>query len=303
MKSYTTIAQSAERELGRALGHESQIYKPWQLENHKVEPIQIRGTIDEVLMLTHVHAYVRPNFSVDEKVVEIPNLFCKLNGDIEGFYLDAKAEMKKHPNTIVLYDGFAKMAVPPKRTPFRKRPKWFDEYLGIDVEAAIKEEVGDISLMRPAYQRNYLEAINRVLKRVKSAGYTAEKPTSREVLEVLLYNSKKIIKMYHCFDYQYTVPKFIVYDKSKKTISPYAIIRLLMMQCLGFDIFILSPQGYSSVENYLSESVVDSYHLTAKERIYSKVLSSRNKSIKWLIGAVIAFLGIALVSSVVAVVF
>ncbi|MCK8058629.1 MULTISPECIES: YceG family protein [unclassified Fusibacter] len=288
MKTHTTTAHQAEQELNALLGHENRIYKPWQLENHVLEPVRLKATTDEMLMLTYANAYVRPHFEVDEKRVTVPNLVCKLNGAIHGFVLDMKVKEKQHPNLITIYYDFGKMNKKPKAGHLNKKPKWFDEMLGINVDQALQADLSGIKHLKPAYQRTYLEAINRVLKIVKSSAYKGEAPSNREVLETLLFNSRKIGDMFHAFDYQYMVPKFLVVDKQKKPASPYAAIRLIMMSVLGFDVFIASEDAYSSIENYVTEDVIDIHYLTEREFAYSEVLTIRKKRVKMLLWTALA---------------
>ncbi len=279
--SYKTPAKRAEDELNQLIGRENRIYKPWQLENFLIKPVQIEGTVDDVLLIAKCSAYLRPQFTVSADCVTVPNLFVKFNGNIKGFYLDMKKLSAANPEIVALYSSFKKMAKAPRKTPLTGRPSWFDKEKGIDIEAALAANIINIKVLRPAYQKNYLMAINRVLADVKSNAYIAEKPTERDILEVLLFNSNKIIRMYHNFDYQHINPKFIVVENKGYSISAYAVLRLMMMAELGFDVFVLSDHSYASIENYLSAEICKPYVITKKELAYSDVLQKRSKIMLW----------------------
>ncbi len=279
--SYQTPARRAEDELNQLIGRENRIYKPWQLEHHLLKPVLIEGTVDDVLLLAKCSAYLRPQFAVTDDSVSVPNLFVKLNGNIKGFYLDMKKLSATNTEIVTLYSSFKKMAKPPRKTPLTGKPSWFDRVKGIDIEAALAANIVNIKILRPAYQKNYLMAINRVLEHVKSNAYIAQKPTERDVLEVLLFNSNKIIRMYHKFDYQHINPKFVVVENKGYSISAYAVLRLMMMAELGFDVFVLSDHSYASIENYLSADLCKSYTVTEKELAYSDVLQKRAKIKRW----------------------
>ncbi len=280
--SYKTPARQAEDELNQLIGRENRIYKPWQLENYLLKPVRIEGTVDDVLLLAKCSAYLRPKFSVEADQVAVPNLFVKLNGSVKGFYLDMKKLSGAQPEIVTLYSSFKKMAQPPRKTPLSGRPTWFDKEKGIVIDAALAANIISIKVLRPVYQKNYLMAINRVLEKVKSNAYiAANKPTERDILEVLLFNSNKIIRMYHNFDYQHINPKFIVVENKGYSISAYAVLRLMMMAELGFDVFILSDHSYASIENYLSDTLCKSYVVTEKELTYSDVLQQRSKLKRW----------------------
>ncbi len=274
---YKTNAQRAEEELSGIIGADKHIYKPWQLEDYTLETVHLQGTIDDFMLLFDCANYTRPKFEVADDTVYAPNFFVKLNGAVEGFELDVKALSKRRGDIVANYSSFQKMATAPRHRPFKGRPEWFTEDDRIDVAAALKKPLGNIRHLRPAYQKNYLMAINRVLEIVNSDDFLPSKPTGRDVLETLLFNSNKIIRMYHNFDYQYLAPKFVVTDNNSFTISTYAVIRLLMMHALGFDVVIVSKDGYASIENYLSEAICDRHFVTEKERVYSKVLEGRRK--------------------------
>ncbi len=279
--SYKTPAKRAEDELNQLIGRENRIYKPWRLENFLIEPVQIEGTVDDVLLIAKCSAYLRPQFNVVADTVTVPHLFVKLNGNVKGFYLDMKKLSKENPEIVTLYSSFKKMAKAPHETPLTGKPSWFDKEKGIDIEAALAANIINIKLLRPAYQKNYLMAINRVLAAVKSDAYIAEKPTERDILEVLLFNSNKIIRMYHNFDYQHINPKFVVFEDKGYSISAYAVLRLMMMAQLGFDVFISSDHSYASIENYLSSEICKPYVITEKELVYSDVLQKRANMIRW----------------------
>ncbi len=284
---YKTTARCAEEQLNDLLGKENRVYHAWQLENHLLTPIRIEGTVEDVLLLAKSKTYTRPQFLIKENTVIVPNLFVKLNGDVKGFYLDMKQLGAAHGDIVTIYSSFKKMATAPRKRPLVSKPSWFDDDAGIDVEAALAIGIANLRFLRPVYQRNYLMAINRVLERLESADYLAEKPTKREVLETLLFNSNKIIRMFHKFDYQYINPKFVVKEEGY-SINSYAVVRLMMMDALGFDIFVLSEQAYASVENFLTEDYCKRYFLTAKQRIYSAVLQRRRKIRRYILALLAA---------------
>ncbi len=272
---YKTNAQQAEEELNEIIGPDKHIYKAWQLEDYTLQTVHLQGTIDDFMLLVNGENYTRPKFAVSDDKVYVPNFFVKLNGAVAGFELDIKQLSRRRSDIVEVYSSFKKMAVPPHHRPLKGRPEWFGGDDQIDVAAALKKPLGNIRYLRPAYQKNYLMAINRVLKIINSDDFLPKKPTGRDVLETLLFNSNKIIRMYHNYDYQYLAPKFVVTDDNSFTISIYAVIRLLMMHALGFDVVVMSEKGYASIENYLSENICDRHFVTEKERVYSKVLKRR----------------------------
>ncbi len=297
---YKTKARRAEEALNQIIGPENRIYRAWQLEDYIVEPLRIEGTIDDVLLLANNKAYARPGFKTEDNRVTVPNLFVKFNGDVKGFYLDMKQLQSDRSDIVTIYDTFKRMAAKPRKTPLISKPSWYNPDGGIDVDAALAAGIGNLQVLRPGYQRNYLLALNRVLARVKSDAYLAERPTDRTVIETLLFNSNKIIRMFHKFDYQYVNPKFIVLEESGLSINAFAVLRLMMMDALGFDVFILSKEGYASIENYLSDDICKQYFLTAREQVYSLALQRRRKMLHRLAGfsALLLAAGVALMIGV-----
>ncbi len=269
MKKVKTEAAKAEAELNQLLGEENRIHKSHVLQYRKIEPLQIEGIADDILLLLFEPNYVRPGFKVESDIAEIPSIFCKLTGDVDNFLADFRLWQKNNLSPICINRGYKGIAKPPRKHVFNKRPKWFSSEKGINVEMALTSDLGPLNLLSPAYRRNYLEAVNNVLALFKQTTFSFTKLTEREILETLLFNSNKIIKMFHNYDYQKHAPKFVIDESGKTIISQFAFVRMLLMQNLGFDVILLSKDGFASIENFVSSEDCPIYHLTESEQKYS----------------------------------
>ncbi len=277
MKKVKTEAAKVEAELNDVLGEENRIHKNYLLEYRKIEAVQIEGIVDDILLLLFEPNYLRPAFKVETENATIASIFCKITGNVGDLLADFKYWQAQGLSEVYINKGYKGIAKMPHKHAFRTRPKWYSKEKGIDVDLALKSDLAYLNLLSPAYRRNYLEAINNVLLFFKNGEFNFSVPTDREILEILMYNSNRIIKMFHQYDYHKHAPKFVVDESGKKMITPFAIVRLLMMQNLGFDVILLSADGFASVENYLSVDDCPVYRLTEKEKKYSITYQRKQK--------------------------
>ncbi len=259
MKTLNTTAKNAEEEIYTILSTDNHIYRPWQLIDYNIDPVRLKVTESEIVSYMQVDAFVRPGFSVKEPDVSMPHLFLKIDGQYEGIEQKINEIKKIKPEKVLVIDNVLLVNKSPITSFFKNRPDWYDENNGIDIKNAMKENISTLMKLKPKYRENYFMAVDRVIKSVKNGSILAKQPTIRVILETLIYNNSKVVEMYHDFDYQYMVPKFLVKITGKKSLSTYAVLRMMLMSELGFDVIILDYNGYSSIENILSKKEFDFY--------------------------------------------
>ncbi len=259
MKIIDTKAHQAKQAMDKLLNAENNIYKPWQLHKHSLSPIRLVTTKEEFSVYLFLDAFVRPGFEVEDGVAQIPHLFCKLDGSVDDMIIELQKLKRANSEKVEILHGFNKMNKKPTTSFFETKPGWYDDETGIDIDAAFMDTINSLGHLRPKYRYNFLEAVNRVLEAVKSDALLINPPTPRVVLETLIYNSAIVVDMYHRFDYQFMVPKFIVIDSSQYGLNPYGALRLMLMNELGFDVVIVSKDSYSSIENVISPDEYELY--------------------------------------------
>lgn len=259
MKTVDTKPYQAQKAVEKLLNAQNNIYRPWQLHKHLMEPIRLVSTKDEFVKYLFVDSFVRPGFSVEDDLVQIPHLFCKIDGKTDEIVYELQKLKRANPDKVEILHNFNLMNKKPVTSFFETKPDWYDDETDIDIEKAFADTLNSIGHLRPKYRYNFLLAVNRVLKSIKSGSLLVNVPTPRVILETLIYNSTLIVDMYHKFDYQFMVPKFVVIDEEQYGLNPYGALRLMLMNELSFDIIIASKNSYSSIENIISPDEYELY--------------------------------------------
>ncbi len=259
MKTLNTVAKNAEDEVYSILSTDNHVYRPWQLIDYELEPLRLQVTESELVSYLQVDAFVRPGFEVTDEVVVIPHIFVKIDGKHPDLVKNLKKIRKIKPEKVMFIDNILLMNRKPMSEFFKTRPEWYDDENGINIHHAMSENLDSLMILKPKYRENYLKAVDRVIKSVRDGSVLIKKPTARVMLETLIYNNTKVVEMYHDFDYQYMVPKFVIEIEKDKTSNIYAVLRMMLMSELGFDVVVIEEEGYSSIENILSEDEFDIY--------------------------------------------
>lgn len=259
MKTLNTAAKNAENEVYSLLSAENHIYRPWQLIDHNIQPLRLQVTKEEITSYLQVDAFVRPGFLIEHNTVDVPHLFVKIDGDYPELMKSLKKIQKIKPEKVTFIDNVLLINKKPITSFFTTKPDWYDDEQGIDIDKAMEETIDSLMLLKPQYRKNYLKAVDRVIKSVSKGSILIKNPTSRVILETLIYNNRKVVEMFHDFDYQYMVPKLVINIDSEKMVSIYAVLRMMLMSELGFDVIVMEKEGYSSLENILSSTEFDIY--------------------------------------------
>lgn len=289
MKTIDTQAYVAEQAVEKILSVENHVYRPWQLSKHEIEPMRLVCAKDEFAKYLEVDAFVRPGFEVKDNKVTISHLFCKVDGSCKSIISDIEKLKQNNEEKIVIHKSFNLINSKPITSFFAEKPYWFNDELGkIDVEEAMTQTLSSLGQLRPSYRKTYLEAINRVLTAVRNDELLVNMPTPRVILETLVYNSTLIVDMFHHFDYQYMVPKFVIIDSDNKPVNAYAALRLLLMNELSFDILICSEDSYSSLENIIEADNYELYIMDEKKDTAQAEKSNKSLRNKFLIFSFVA---------------
>ncbi len=257
MKTLNTNAKNAKDEVYKILSSENHVYRAWQLIDYKIDPLRLKVTDSEIVNYLQVDAFVRPGFTVTVDTATLPHLFVKIDGYYSGVVESLKQIHEVKPEKVTMIDKVELVNKKPITTFLKTKPTWYDDEAGINIDLALKENFNSLLKLKPSYRENYLEAINRVIEKVNNGAMLVKKPTSRVILETLIYNNSAVVEMYHDYDYQYMVPKFMVKIAAGKSVNVYAVLRMMLMNELGFDVVVLDELGYSTIENILSADEFD----------------------------------------------
>lgn len=268
MKVYSTVAHNAEAEISEIISHRNRVYKSWQLSNHKSENIRLCTTLDEVKLLWKEPVCIRPGFDADDDLVAIPNFFTKISYNSNEFLSSFKVFCESNPNKGLVYESIEHFEGKlEKRINRTKIEEILDENGLIDTEKFLVSELNPVKYMRLEYQKSIAEKINRILSSYKEFLLNSAVFDAFRCIHILLNLDEKWYELYHHFDYQYINPKILILDDVKEVPKNECAIKLLYLVLLGFDIFIVSPSGYTNIENILHKELYDLHY----ENEYSEI--------------------------------
>ena len=274
-----TVAQKAYQELDQVLHTEdSLLYKPWQFRDYLTQPITLKTTYDEVVLLTREKAFIRPNFEVSHGLVSIPNLFCK----IHGLSINRK-EYWSRLHELVTHDSSVSFSTFPFSIEVKGNQQFhYKEALKgerLDPDKMIQASWWRFKALPEGLQVGLAHAISEYV--VKANLKRRDHETLNE-LRLFLFSAalelpEPIIKLLQQFDYAQTVPKVVIFNNGKSgemTRNDAALLTLLNE--MGLDIVIYNPTGQNDIEFYVETSLFDHHWL--EEVSFDEVFSSHQQS-------------------------
>lgn len=273
LKSVNTKIREAEDSIKDIMSAESNIFSKWGTIDYSTSSIKLNTSKMDFAKYLRSQMFIRPGFKASNKSLRLSQIFVKIDGffDFKEEIIDFK-EREKAGNYKVL-NNIRQLCREPNTDFFSKKPKWINDEGTINVELAAKSSLRTLNYLKPAYKKNYLNAINNLMKQVINGNALYEKASKRLMIELFIYNSKLIVEMYHKFDYPFMPPLFIVNDKTKKIVNIYGALRLLLMKNLGFDIVIISEQKFCNIENVIKENQYDLHIFSSKSKQKLKNIS------------------------------
>ncbi len=291
MKHYQTAASEANSELTSLLGFDGRLYVPEILENHDLSPVHLQASFEEFEHFLFEASYIRPAFNVDQTVVEVPCFFVKL----DGYSKDLKKKFELYqidfPDQIVQYGSFYLLErLPPVSLMNQLKGIIFSDKNALQLLSAL-----DLDLLKHLTARKRMSFLAAVLMSCERYEHIQlQNPTNLELLssDVLLASAlsidSKLLDAFQHWDYQMTPPKCLIQLQQKKIPNSHALLRLLLLQALGFDVVIWSEKGYASIENRFPTEVISKFRLEEKPKF--PVLDYK---VRLVIATIMAFILIA----------
>lgn len=268
MKRYQTAAREADSELTSLLGYEGRLYLPEILENHQPSSVNLQASYEEFIQYLMEASYIRPAFKLSDTVVEIPCFFVKIDGHSESLNEQMKSFKMRFPMHLIHYNGFYIL----ERKPSAIQQNQFRDVNHKDLNAleCISElEFENLkhlsSHKRTAFLNAALMACANYQRLQQMNPNNLMKLSDDEILACAVYTDSKIIDAFHHWDFQNTPPKCWLQLQQKKIPTSYAIMRLLLLQALSFDVIICSEKGYNIIESLLTEEIYCQYRVEEKK--------------------------------------
>lgn len=270
IKTSATMAYTAKEALDKTLfnGHVAGLYRSGQFKN--IEATRFMLTFPEIKQWIAQPLYLRPNYKANGNTVEAPVMFNVIEGIGESLdeYKASIALSVVYKNTIKQTDCWVDDVTKQidsihldedtvfinhnvdSKAPFDKQKKLYNISKGeLDVEA-----VSNIT----NYKYSYLEASKQLLmiKKIEDLlriTQAKDEKTIDRVLNVclnldkccMLSDRRAILNMIQQNDFAGDTFGIVLVISDKTKLSSAAMIVLMYMSMLGFDINILVPTGYS----------------------------------------------------------
>lgn len=264
MKSKDTVRKVAQDEIKESFESSGLSVNPGDLDDRIPSAIRISTTKEEFVLYLFEKSYLRPNFLLNEDDLEIPVFFVKADKDSRDFISDIREKHRLNPHSFMMLAGFHIL----KRKP--SPSKMLDSSV-IDenerVVSSIASQMDEIAMLKPKKRKAFINAVENIIKyRNEIPGLKGASPM--DIFMSAVVDNEKVIKMFNESHYEDTPPKCIIVDTNKSELNTSAIVRLLMMHMLAFDIVIASYKSYSSIENYFPETSYDVHYFDANDKNY-----------------------------------
>lgn len=249
----STLAYSASQEINKKLfsGATLGLYQSMQFKTCNI--IELRTTLDELLMYWWQENQIRPHFSTDKNNVTVPVMCSSIVG-VNGEYSHIIAKTKgdaisaygvDEMQHLVANNMVIRHLASVDGVPFEEQKPLIK-----DGKLLIKEvqSVRNYSYKHLSEAASYhiLSKINEIIEGdyIDYSGISQEEFFDT-VLNVGLNLSTKIQQKIQAYDYTKEAPKFILYANDEKLLSIRDCILITLLHLCGWDILIFIPTGYN----------------------------------------------------------
>lgn len=247
-----TVAYNASQEIETVLyGAEVGLFKAWQYDSGYTKPVMLKTTYDELKILWHEVAKVRPEFNVIDEKVYVPNLFAKVNGtheDLKSYWGDIYSLVDAEHTVL-----FKQLPISPinytKQEMF-STAFFFTRDGYLDKEALVKSPLYKLGYLKNTIQDFILSKINELIQE-NIFLQKADDKLRLKILMTVITMDNELLRLIETFDYTGKVPKIIVYSGERDVMSEEDSILLAFFHLIGADIAIFTPTNYQNLEHWI----------------------------------------------------
>lgn len=260
LKRQETVAFRASREIDQVLHTEdSGVYRPWQFEDYEVVVNSLRTTYEELFILWREEARFREGFKADKNKIYIPNIFAKVSGTLQDMNL-----YWKHFYSLIEKKDLSILI---ETIPFTREKNYLVNHTLFQTDGSFNlDKIKNLMEYRFHYlktpvQNLILSKMNELITTNDLFNFPVTPEFKTKVLYTILSLDKSYLDLIQKFDYPYSVPKVVIYDRDENTFSKEDIIIIAFLHFVGFDITIFTPTGYNNIENGISQFYYDVHKL------------------------------------------
>lgn len=257
-----TVAFKASNEIANVIyNDEDGLYKPWQFESYKTQPLTLKTTYDELKILWNEEARMRNGFKIENNTVYIPNLFAKINGvhhDLNKYWQEFIA-FKSSENMLFIPElPFIKVDF--SSYELNKATALLDQHELLDKQRLLNSSLYKFSYLKTPLQETIFCKINYLMK-LSIFKKPVDRVFKQKILLTLLTMDKQFLNLIQTFDYPFQIPKIVIYDNSENIFSDEGAILLAFLYLMGLDILLFTPTSYNNIEQMIYEKYYDIHKL------------------------------------------
>ncbi len=253
-----TAAYQAERELDDIIYQDSGIYRNRQY--NKASSITLQTTYEEISILWDQEVKYRPNFSINNSVVNIPVIFSKVSGikegDISKYWSSVKSLITD--DTFVIRD--APFINSSEANPIKAFAVEFFKNGRLRKDKIKAHRCYQYDFLREDIQNHILDKLQSLIERKNIKG-TFENGTEYTIIATVLNIKKDIVRKIQNFDFTRKNPKIIYINTTENIISLEDSILIAFLNLVGFDIVFFVPTGYMCVEKYFNKQIIEEHQI------------------------------------------
>ncbi len=249
-----TVAYNAERELDDIMYQDSGMYRNRQY--NKAVSVILQTIYEEISILWNQEIKYRPNFSVNNSIVNIPVIFCKISGikdgDISKYWISVKSLITEETfviKSVPFINQTDSNPVKPFAVEFFKNGK-------LQKEKIKKHKCYQYDFLREDIQNYILDKLQLLIEQKNIKG-TFENGTEYTIISVVLNIKKDIVRKIQNFDFTKKNPKIVYINTTENVISLDDSILIAFLSLIGFDVVFFVPTGYMCVEKYFNMPIIE----------------------------------------------
>ena len=284
IQQFDSITLGFEQEMEQELFTGSGLFRPWQFKKGTTKNLFFNSTIIDLENNWNEEARARQGFSVEGRVVQVPNFFYEIEGEYanQQQYKELVQKLTKSPNLIL-----SKGQVADFLDITASEQQVFEiSFCQLNDGAFDTEKLKELSFYKYApfnddTERFILEKINETLLDTNLfATPLASKTDVLMFVAVCLQLNKKVIRLIDSFDYPFTIPKIVVFLDKEASIDGQLPYILGFLHKIGFDIAVFSPAGMSDLSSYITRGRFNWQRLEVinYERTYDSIQSIVSRS-------------------------
>lgn len=273
-----TIAYKASEQINELLHHDhSDLYKPWQFQNHIPYSVPLKTTYDEIFLLLKEPAFIRPNFNIKDNKIYIPVLFAKVSGisTNKDQYWDRLNQLINKSDQTVFNQQF------PFASTMKPLVSYYNESIEengrLNPEKIMSNSKWKYKDLSQGIQRGIASAIARYTENplIKSLVHEDIENTKYFLFSQAISLPNQIIRLLQKFDYSQSVPRIVFYHNEKNgKLSRADAALLLFLHEFGADILVFNPTGQNDIEFYINENHFDNHRLD--EMVFNQEFKESN---------------------------